>query len=144
MKVLVTQSCLTLCDPMDYTPPGSSVHGILQARILEWIAIPFSRGSSWHRDQTRVSYTAGRFFTIRATSKRKNETEILVTQSDSLQFHGLGLTKCLCPWDSPGKNTGVGCHFLLQGIVPTQGSNPGLLHCRQTLSRQSCQGNYSK
>ena len=37
------------------------------------------------------------------------------------------------PWDSPGKNTGVGCHFLLQGIFPTQGSNPGLLHCRQTL-----------
>ena len=39
----------------------------------------------------------------------------------------------LCPWDSPGKNTGVGCHFLLQGIFPTQGSNPGLLHCRQIL-----------
>ena len=44
--VLVAQSCLTLCDPMDYSPPGSSVHGILQARILEWIAIPFSRGFS--------------------------------------------------------------------------------------------------
>ena len=40
---LVTQLCLTLCDPMDYSPPGSSVHGILQARILEWVAIPFSR-----------------------------------------------------------------------------------------------------
>ena len=39
----------------------------------------------------------------------------------------------LCPWDSPGKNTGVGCHFLLQGIFPTQGLNPGLLHCRQIL-----------
>ena len=39
----------------------------------------------------------------------------------------------LCPWDSPGKNTGVGCHFFLQGIFPTQGSNPGLLHCRQIL-----------
>ena len=39
-------------------------------------------------------------------------------------------TRLLCPWDSPGKNTGVGCHFLLQGIVPTQGSNPGLPHCR--------------
>ena len=45
VKVLVTQPCLTLCDPMDYSPPGSSVHGILQARILEWVAIPFSRGS---------------------------------------------------------------------------------------------------
>ena len=46
MKVLVTQLCSTLCDPMDCSTPGSSVHGILQARILEWVAIPFSRGSS--------------------------------------------------------------------------------------------------
>ena len=45
-----------------------------------------------------------------------------------------------CPWDFPGKSTGVGCHFLLQGIFPTQGSNPGLLHCRQTLYRLSNQG----
>ena len=44
MKVLITQSCLTLCDPMNYSPPGSSVHGILQTRILEWVAILFSRG----------------------------------------------------------------------------------------------------
>ena len=50
--VLVAQSCLTLCDPMDCSLPGSSVYGILQARILEWIAIPFSRGSSRPRDQT--------------------------------------------------------------------------------------------
>ena len=49
------QSCLTLCDPMDYSPPGPSVHGILQARILEWVAVPSSRGSSWPRDQTQVS-----------------------------------------------------------------------------------------
>ena len=46
MKVLVAQSCLTLCDPMDCSPPGSSVPGILQARILEWVAFPFSKGSS--------------------------------------------------------------------------------------------------
>ena len=46
LKVLVTQSCSALWDPMDCSPPGSSVHGILQARILEWVAIPFSRGSS--------------------------------------------------------------------------------------------------
>ena len=48
----VTQSCLTLCDPMDCSLPGSSVHGILQAKILEWVAIPYSRGSSQPRDQT--------------------------------------------------------------------------------------------
>ena len=58
------QLCLTLCDAMDYSPPGSSVHGILQARILEWIAIHFSRESSWPRDQTWVSYITGKFFTI--------------------------------------------------------------------------------
>ena len=55
--VLHAQLCPTLCDPMDCSPPGSSVHGILQARILEWVAIPFSRGSSQPRDQTQVSCT---------------------------------------------------------------------------------------
>ena len=62
MKVKAAQPCLTLCDPMDYT-----VHGILQARILEWGAFPFSRGSSWPRNWTRVSHIAGRFFTSWAT-----------------------------------------------------------------------------
>ena len=52
MKVLVAQSCPALCDPMDCSPPGSSVHGILQARILEWVAMPSSRESSPHRDRT--------------------------------------------------------------------------------------------
>ena len=61
--VLVTQSRPALCNPMDCSPPGFSVHGILQARILEWIAIPFSRGTSQPRDQTLVSCIAGRFFT---------------------------------------------------------------------------------
>ena len=64
MKVLVPQSCLTICDPMDCSPPGSSLCGILQVRILEWVAIPFSRGSSQPRDQTSVSCIAGGFFTI--------------------------------------------------------------------------------
>ena len=65
--VLVAQSCPTLCNPMDCGPPGSSVHGTLQARILEWVAIPFSRGSSRPRHRTQVSCTAGRFFAIWAT-----------------------------------------------------------------------------
>ena len=60
-KVSVTQSCLTLCNPMDCCPPGSSVHGILQARILEWVAIPFSRGSSRPWNRTWVSCTADSF-----------------------------------------------------------------------------------
>ena len=61
--MLVAQSCPTLCDPMDCSPPGFSVHEILQAIILEWVAISFSRWSSW----TWVSCTASRFFSIRAT-----------------------------------------------------------------------------
>ena len=64
MGVLIAQLCPTLCDPMDCNPPGSSVHGILQARILKWVAIPFSRGSSQLRDQTQAPCIAGRFFII--------------------------------------------------------------------------------
>ena len=66
-EVLVPQSYPILCDRMDCSPPGSSVHGMLQARILECVAISFSRGSSWPRDWTLVSCIAGRFFTIWAT-----------------------------------------------------------------------------
>ena len=68
VKVLVIQLCPTLCDPTDCSLPSSSVHGILQARILEWVAIPFSRGSCRPRDWTWDSCFAGRFFTIWATS----------------------------------------------------------------------------
>ena len=64
---LVIQLSLTLCNPMDCNPPGSSVYGIQQARILEWEAIPFSRQSSLPRVQISVSHIAGRFFTIWAT-----------------------------------------------------------------------------
>ena len=58
----VAQSCLTLCDPLDCSLPGSSIHGIFQARILEWVAISFSRGSSQPRDRTLVSRIADRCF----------------------------------------------------------------------------------
>ena len=60
----VAQSCPTLCDPVDCSPPGSSVHGILQARVLEWVAISFSRGSSRPRDQTHVSHIVSRGFNL--------------------------------------------------------------------------------
>ena len=62
--MLVTQLCPILCDLTHYSPPGSSLHGILQARILEWVAIPFSRVSSPPRDQTQVSCIADMFFTL--------------------------------------------------------------------------------
>ena len=64
-----------------------------------------------------------------------------LVMSNSLQPHGLGPARLLCPWKSPGKNTGVGSHSLLQGIFPTQGSNPGLLHCKWILYCLSHQGN---
>ena len=67
MYVLVAQSCLTFCDPMDCSLPGSSIRGIFQTRILEWVAISFSRRSSWPRDWTWVSCIVGRCFTIWAT-----------------------------------------------------------------------------
>ena len=73
--VLVAQLCLTLCNPTDYSPPGFSVHGILQARILEWIAIPFSKRTSHLRDQTLVSLITGRFFTVWATGKSVSITD---------------------------------------------------------------------
>jgi len=69
LKVLVAQLHPTLCDPMDCSLPGSSVHRISHARTLEWVAMPSSRGSSRLGDQTRVSCIASRFFTIRATRK---------------------------------------------------------------------------
>ena len=63
----VTQSCLTLCDPMNCRLPGFSIHGIFQARVLKWVAISFSRVCSWPRDQIRVSHIAGRHLTVWAT-----------------------------------------------------------------------------
>ena len=67
IEIEVAQSCSTLCNPMNCSLSGSSVHGIFQARVLEWITISFSRGSSWPRNWTPVSHIAGRCFTVWAT-----------------------------------------------------------------------------
>ena len=75
MCVLSRSVVSTLCDPMDCSPPSSSVHGILQARILEWVAIPFSKGSFQPRDQTH---------------KRSNFLHLLLWQADSLPLHHIG------------------------------------------------------
>ena len=80
-KVLVTQSCLTLCNPVDWSLPGDP--GILQARTLEQVAIPFSRGSSQTRDWTQVSCTAGRFSTIWATREAQNKVNVCVNINTS-------------------------------------------------------------
>ena len=85
------------------TPSCSSVHGILQARILKWVAISFSREYSQPREQTQIFYIAGSLLTVLATR------------------------------EATRKNIGMGSHSLLQDIFPTQGSNQGLFHCRQIL-----------
>ena len=98
---LVIQSCLTLCNPMDCSPPGSSVHGILQVRILEWVAMPSYKGSSQPRDWTQVSYIAGRFFTSWATREASSLIQplklctshlILIFHYYLKQFFGLTMT----------------------------------------------------
>ena len=76
--MLVAELCPTLCHPMGCSSPGSSIHGIFQARILEWVAIAFSRGSSQPRDETWVSCTAGRFFTNWATREAPYKSTILM------------------------------------------------------------------
>ena len=91
-------SCLTLCDPMDCSLPGSSVHGILQAIVLEWIAISFSRGSSRPRDRTWVSCIVDRCFTIQATMEVQmikllhNCTHLTLWQSNTQNYPGETLT----------------------------------------------------
>ena len=84
------QSCPTLCEPIDGSPPGSSIPGILQARTLEWLPFP----SPMHESE-----------------KWKWSCSVV---SDSLRPHGLQPTRLLHPWDFPGKSTGAGCHCLLR------------------------------
>ena len=97
-------------------------------RLLEWVAYPFSSGSSQPRNWTRISCIAGGFFTNLAMREAQSHSVV----SNSLRPHGL-----YSPWNSPGQNTGVGSLSLLQGIFPTQGLNPGLLHCRLILYQLS-------
>ena len=86
-RVLMPLLCPALGNPMDCSPPGSSFRGILQARILERVAIPFSRGSSRPRDQTRVSHTVGRFYTLRTTREaRKKEGEDHFSLFEAIQI----------------------------------------------------------
>ena len=92
------QSCLTLCDPIDSSPPGSPVPEILQARILEWVAISSSNAWKW---KVKVK---------------------LLSCVQLFAPHGLQPTRLLHPWDFPGKSTGVGCHCLLQWPTPLHGN----------------------
>ena len=108
------QSCLTLCTLMDCNLLGSSVHGILQARMLEWGSLSLLQG-------TQVSHIAGGFFTIWATREALEASGLFCccvasVVSNSVRPHRRKPTRLCRPWDSPGKNTGVGCYFLLQCI----------------------------
>ena len=93
----VAQSCPTLCNPVDCSPPGSSIHGIFQARVLEWVAISFSRGSSWPRDRTWVSRIAGRHFyclshhTLNPTSLDSSSSDLSSVTCSLPTFGGVGL-----------------------------------------------------
>ena len=91
--VLVAQSCPTLCNPMDCSQPGSSIYGIFQTRVLEWVAISFSI-------QLHVRLCVCVYVSCSV-------------MSDFLRPQGWQPTRLFCPWYSPGKSTGVGCHFLL-------------------------------
>ena len=96
-EIKVTHPCPTVCNPMDYSLPGFYLHRILQARILEWVASPFFRVSSWPRNRTGVSCIAGKFFTSWATREAhrySHVSSVLVAQwlspiSGSLWPHGL-------------------------------------------------------
>ena len=143
VKVKVAQSCPTRCNPIDYT-----VHGILQARTLEWVVIPFSRGSSQPTGQTQVSFIAGGFFTILATREAQEYwSGLLFPSSGDFPNPGIGPRSPALQADSlpaepqgKSKNAGMGSLSLLQRIFPTQESNQGLLHCRQILYQLSHQG----
>jgi len=122
---LVAKLCPTLFNPMDCDPPGSSVHGISEARILEWIAISFSRASSPPRDL--LHWQAG------SLPLRHQRTGI----SES---HSVVSALLYGPWNSPGQNTGVGSLSLLQGISPTQELKRDLPHCRRILYQLNHKG----
>ena len=109
MKVLVTQSCPTLCNPRGCNPPDSSVHGLLQARILEWIAIA-SRVSSQPRGQTVVSYTAGEFFTEPPGKSKNTAVGLPCPPPENLLHPGIEPVSLMSPalagglatWEAPG------------------------------------------
>ena len=108
------QSCPTLCNAVEHSLLGSPVHGILQARILEWVAMPSSMGSSWTRDQTHVSFVSWQAGSLPNVTCCCCCCCLASVVSDSVQPQRWQPTRLPHPWDSPGKNSGVDCHFLLQ------------------------------
>ena len=131
MKVLVAQLCPTLCDLKDCSPAGSSVYGILQARILEWVAIPFSRGSSQPRDGSQVSCTAGRFFITWATTLNDMATIHLLT---FLKTHFLWVVSYAGHWGTMVDGDWQALVLAIITSVFGYCSNCSLLHCQHCLN----------
>ena len=101
---LVADSCPTLCDPMDCSPPGFSVHGVLvHSRILQWVAISFSRGSSWFRDWTCISCISRQILYHWATWEAPL-ADHLCLNSDSWMWQPLATCSCLSPWSAANLN----------------------------------------
>ena len=138
-----------------YSPWGAKVHGVTKSRTRRSTHTQCVYGMAF-RAQLKgcikvdicpcyiceiCSMGVGLTHETGAASKvvvcMKSESEVTQLCPTLCDPHGPYRTRLLCPWNSPGKNTGVGSYSLLQGIFPTQGSNPGLLHCRQTLYRLS-------
>ena len=125
----IIQYCLTLCDLKDHSPPGSSVHGIFQARILEWVVISFFRGYSWPRDWTWAFWIAARFFTISATRKAHSVVKSCPPLHATLPYASLFPRVCLdsCPlswWCHPTLLFSVTPFLSCIQSFPTSGSCP--------------------
>ena len=116
-KILYQLSqCPTLCNPMDCSPPGSLVHGILQAWILEWVAIPFSRGSSLPRDRTQASCTVRRRFTVWATREAPSLVIRYMQIKTTIRYHFLSLRMAI---KKEKENTGEDVKKRLMGMWNT-------------------------
>ena len=132
---------------------GSLGEPLGSGRLLSPFYSPGNWGTEWGDDLARLRLSSGSGREVRMTllitgsPARHPHTCLVLSHSvvpDSVQPRGLQPARPLCPWDPPNKNTGVGCHFLFQEIFPTQGSNTGLPHCRQTLYHLSHQGSSFK
>ena len=130
------QSCPTLCNPIDSSPPGSPVPGILQARTLEWVVISFSNAWKWKvkvKSLSRIRL----FPTSWTAAYQAPPSWDFPGKSTGVGCHCLLHFGLYSPWNSPGQNIGVGSLSLLQWIFPTQELNWGLLHCRWILYQLS-------
>ena len=129
--------CSCLENPRDGGAWWAAIYGVTQSRTqLKRLSSSSSSSIDTCRGMNESPHKYEQY-----KSKKSESCSVI---SDSLQPHGLQPARLLCPWDSPGQDTGVGSHSLFQGIFPTQGSKPGLLHFRQIIYQLSYQGSPGK